>query len=36
VAGRVFGSCITFGVGQKSSAPGQMDAGKLKEILEIL
>ncbi|MDY5576460.1 MAG: type I 3-dehydroquinate dehydratase [Lachnospiraceae bacterium] len=36
VAGEVFGSCITFGVGKKASAPGQIDAEKLKEILDIL
>ena len=36
VAGRVFGSAITFGAGAKASAPGQLEAGKLKEILELL
>ena len=36
LAGGTFGSCITFGVGRKASAPGQIDAGKLKEILEIM
>lgn len=36
VAGEVFGSCITFGVADKASAPGQMEAQKLKEVLELL
>lgn len=36
LAGGTFGSCITFGVGRKASAPGQIDAKKLKEILEIM
>lgn len=36
LAGGTFGSCITFGVGKKASAPGQIDAKKLKEILEIM
>ena len=36
VAGEVFGSCLTFGVADKASAPGQIEAGKLKEALELL
>ena len=36
LAGELFGSCITFGVGTKASAPGQIAAGKLREILELL
>ena len=36
IAGEIFGSCITFGAGKKSSAPGQIEAPKLKQVLEIL
>lgn len=36
VAGEIFGSAITFGTLQKVSAPGQIQAEKLKEILDIL
>ena len=36
VAGGVFGSCLTFGTVDKASAPGQMEAGRLKEALELL
>lgn len=36
ICGERFGSCMTFGVGRKSSAPGQIDAEKLKEIQELL
>lgn len=36
VSGGVFGSAITFGAGENSSAPGQIAAGKLKEILRTL
>ena len=36
IAGQTFGSAVTFGSLGKASAPGQIDAGKLKEILEIL
>ncbi len=35
VAGEFFGSCITFGTGTKSSAPGQFPTEKLENILEI-
>lgn len=36
VAGETFGSAITFGAVQKTSAPGQISAEKLKKVLEIL
>lgn len=36
VSGQLFGSCMTFGVGKKASAPGQIDAKKLKEIMNCL
>lgn len=36
VAGEVFGSCLTFGVVDKASAPGQIEVRELKNILEIL
>ena len=36
VAGEIFGSALTFGALKKASAPGQIQADKLKEILEIL
>ena len=36
VAGETFGSCVTFGAGKNSSAPGQIEMGKLAEILEVL
>lgn len=36
VAGEYFGSCVTFGAGAKASAPGQIERGKLLEMLEIL
>lgn len=36
ICGERFGSCITFGVGRKSSAPGQIEAAKLKEIMNVL
>ena len=29
----VFGSCLTFGSGSMASAPGQIDAQELKEVL---
>lgn len=35
-SGELLGSCITFGTGTKASAPGQIAAGKLREILELL
>jgi len=36
LSGELFGSCITFGAGVKASAPGQIAAGKLREILELI
>ncbi len=36
MAGAVFGSSVTFGTARKSSAPGQIDVRKLKEILELV
>lgn len=36
MAGEIFGSCITFGAAKKASAPGQIHAGELAKILEII
>lgn len=36
VAGSLTGSAVTFGAGAEASAPGQLEAGKLREILDIL
>ncbi len=36
ICGETFGSAITFGAVKKASAPGQIDAKQLKNILEIL
>jgi len=36
LAGGLFGSDITFAVGQKSSAPGQIPIGKLKQAMAVL
>lgn len=36
VAGELFGSAVTFGAINKASAPGQIDAKELKNVLEIL
>ncbi len=36
LTGSVFGSCITFGMVGRASAPGQINATKLGEILDIL
>lgn len=36
ISGEIFGSSVTFGTVEKSSAPGQYDAGKLYEILETI
>ena len=35
-SGSVFGSALTFGTAGRSSAPGQIDARKLKELLEFM
>lgn len=34
ISGQIFGSCLTFGSGQSSSAPGQINAEDLQAILE--
>ena len=36
LSGEVFGSCLTFGAAGNVSAPGQMDALKLRSVLNIL
>ncbi len=36
VAGSVTGSAVTFGAGAEASAPGQLGAAELKQILDIL
>ena len=36
VAGEVFGSCVTFGVGRTASAPGQIAIKDLAHILDIM
>lgn len=36
LAGEVFGSCLTFGALNAPSAPGQIDAEDLKEVLEVI
>ncbi len=36
LAGEVFGSCLTFGALNAPSAPGQIDAGDLKKVLEVI
>ena len=34
IIGWAYGSILTFGVGVKSSAPGQIEVGKLREAIE--
>ncbi len=36
IAGESFGSCLTFGTAGEASAPGQLPAGQLRELLELL
>lgn len=36
IAGEIFGSAVTFASAGHASAPGQMDAGELKRVLELL
>jgi len=36
LAGEVFGSDMTFGIGDKASAPGQIETDKLKTVLDII
>ena len=33
LAGSTFGSAVTFGAAQKTSAPGQIDANELRKVL---
>lgn len=36
LAGETFGSAITFGAGEKASAPGQLPAGQLEKVLDAI
>lgn len=36
IVGEIFGSAITFGVGNKSSAPGQIESTVLKQVLQTI
>ncbi len=36
IQGELFGSAITFGSAKKASAPGQIEVGELKQMLELL
>ncbi len=36
LSGELFGSCLTFGALGQASAPGQIDAGELKQILGVM
>lgn len=36
LCGEVFGSALTFGAVGKASAPGQMDAGELRQVLSLI
>jgi 3-dehydroquinate dehydratase-1 len=36
LSGEIFGSCLTFGSVGTASAPGQIDAGELRTILEVI
>ena len=36
LSGEVFGSCLTFGAAGGASAPGQIDVGELRGILETI
>lgn len=36
VSGETFGSCVTFGAGRQASAPGQIPADELANILDVL
>lgn len=36
LSGEIFGSCLTFGCVSKASAPGQISANQLKEILDVI
>jgi len=36
LSGELFGSCLTFGALGQASAPGQIDARELKQILGVM
>ena len=36
IAGEITGSCMTFGTAGEASAPGQIDAEQLKQVLDLL
>jgi 3-dehydroquinate dehydratase-1 len=36
LAGETFGSALTFGAGEKASAPGQIPAKQLQQILDMI
>ena len=36
ICGESFGSCVTFGAGEKASAPGQMGKKELAQVLQLL
>lgn len=36
LCGEVFGSCLTFGTLGQASAPGQIDAGELRSLLQVI
>ena len=36
ISGEFFGSCVTFGAGEKASAPGQLPVDELETMLGIL
>ena len=36
LAGETFGSALTFGAGEKASAPGQIPAKQLKDVSDII
>ncbi|WP_080876366.1 type I 3-dehydroquinate dehydratase [Oceanobacillus timonensis] len=36
LSGQVFGSALTFGAGEKASAPGQVPVGELRQVLDVL
>ena len=36
ISGEAFGSALTFGTAGKASAPGQMDAKELRQVLTLL
>ncbi|MFD1065067.1 type I 3-dehydroquinate dehydratase [Oceanobacillus locisalsi] len=36
LSGQVFGSALTFGAGEKASAPGQIPVGEMRQVLDVL